>query len=113
MSLGPVGAVWSPNQSQAKSEKLAEAAKEFEGLLFEQILRSAREAAQTGEADGEGTYDLIWDFADRQLARAMAEGGGFGLRDLLVKSLDRNLHLSPGGRQGADGLDTHKSPARS
>jgi Rod binding domain-containing protein len=66
-----------------KPKDAAEAAREFEALWIEQMLKSAR---PQGEAE-DSTRDMALDMADQQIARLLASGGGFGLAKLVSEGL--------------------------
>ncbi|MEZ5401135.1 MAG: hypothetical protein R2729_15795 [Bryobacteraceae bacterium] len=70
--------------------KPAEAATQFEALLLSQILRDARESSGGGAFGGgdEGS-SAIAEFAEEQVARAMAQSGGLGLASLIESGLAR------------------------
>lgn len=68
-------------------EALAEAARQFEALFLHTLLRNMRESAF-----GEGLFDseqsrLYESMFDQQIARTMADKGGIGLADILVRQL--------------------------
>ena len=66
---------------------LKEVAKQFEALLLDQMMKSMRSAAP-GESlfDNEGSR-LFTSLLDQEYARRLAETGGLGLADLLVRQL--------------------------
>lgn len=68
-------------------EALREAARQFEALFIHMMLKNVRE---TGF--GDGVFDseqgkLYQGMFDQQVAMNMAQGGGLGLADLLVRQL--------------------------
>jgi peptidoglycan hydrolase FlgJ len=70
-------------------QKIRDAAREFESLLLEQMLRSAR-AAGSGEWMGEDqTGSALSEMAEQQFARALSAGGGLGLAKMVVEGLER------------------------
>ena len=70
-------------------QKVRDAAREFEALMIEQMLRSAR-AGGGGEWMGEDqTGSALPEMAEQQFARALAAGGGLGLAKLVVEGLER------------------------
>ncbi|OGK93763.1 MAG: hypothetical protein A2X50_13200 [Candidatus Rokubacteria bacterium GWF2_70_14] len=82
--------------SPAELKRLQGAAREFEAMLIQHMLRSARESSLKGRAIAPGaTEGFHRDLADQELARAVTASGGFGLTDLLVQGLSRQA----GGRK--------------
>ena len=74
----------------SEAAKTRDAAREFEALLIEQMLRSARSAG-SGEWMGEDqTGSALPEMAEQQFARALSAGGGLGLAKLVVEGLERN-----------------------
>ncbi len=72
-----------------------EAAKQFESLFMQQLLKSMREANETsGMLDNEGTK-LGQEMLDTQLAGKMTGLPG-GLSDAISRQLERQMGLSPG-----------------
>ena len=70
-------------------ERIRAAAGEFEALLIEQMLKSARETGGTtlgGEPAGDAN-DTMLELANQQLARVIAQGGGLGLTRMIEKGL--------------------------
>lgn len=79
--------------------KIGDAAKQFEGLLLGQMLKSAREAASDDDDDDSETRTMF-DVADQQFAQAMANNGGIGLAQLAVEGLSPKT-----GNQGESNAD--------
>ncbi len=68
--------------------KIHDAAQQFEALLIGQILHSARESGGwLGSSDA--SSDCATDYAEQQLAVAMAQRGGLGLADLIAKGIGK------------------------
>ena len=85
----PLAAVAPAAGSNSDPAKVRDAAQQFEALLLAQVLKSAH-----GEGGWLGTGDdasggCASDFAEEQLALAMARSGGFGLADLISKGLQK------------------------
>ena len=90
--------------SPAEVKRLRGAAREFEAMLIQHMLRSARESSLKGRAIAPGaTEGFHRDLADQELARAVTASGGFGLADLLVQGLSRQA----GGRK----MSSSQAPA--
>lgn len=70
-------------------EKILNAARQFESLLVEQILRTMRESAQAGwmgSGDDKSSESLM-EFAEQEFAKVMSAGGGFGLARMIADGL--------------------------
>lgn len=88
MTTGMISATAAiPDIPQAQPKKAADAAKQFEGLLLGQMLKSARDATSGDEEDSSGQTML--DVADQQFAQVLANRGGIGLAQLAVKGLNQ------------------------
>ena len=74
--------------------KIAQCAKDFEGLLLTQMLRSAREAGGgglTGEGDDENEANsTLVEFGEQQLAQALANSGALGIGKIVIAGLVKN-----------------------
>ena len=69
--------------------KIRDAAQQFEALLLAQVLKSAHaDGGWLGTGDDESA-SCASDFAEEQMALAMARSGGFGLADLISKGLQK------------------------
>lgn len=82
MHLGNIG--WSPAEPAASvpPARIRDTAQQFEALLIEQMLRSARESGAT-ESD-----NAMLQVAEQHFARVIAANGGLGIADLLERALD-------------------------
>ncbi len=74
--------------SNPAREKQSSAAKDFEALLIDQILRSSREedSGWLGTGD-DGSSSAAFGLGEEELAKAMAAAGGFGLQKLISQGL--------------------------
>ena len=79
-AIRPPGTVWA-GESPAPP-KTQDAAEQFEALLLNQILRTARESSG---ASG----DTATEFAEQHLANALAHSGGLGISALISKALSK------------------------
>jgi Rod binding domain-containing protein len=61
----------------------AEAARQFEALLLNQMLRTAHQT----EDQEDSTAETMWDVAAQQFSKVIAENGGLGLARLIVQGL--------------------------
>jgi flagellar protein FlgJ len=71
--------------------KIREAAKQFEAMLIEQMMKSARES---GSGDWAGTSEdqtaePMSELAEQQFAQLLASNGGLGLAKLVADGLER------------------------
>jgi flagellar protein FlgJ len=90
---------------------LRAAAKQFETLLLDMMVKSMRETVP-GESllDNEGSR-MFTGLLDQQFSRSIAEQGGLGLADLLVKQLTQLRGRDQETALHADSLSTYrKSP---
>lgn len=75
---------------QAPDKALASAAKQFEAVFMNMMLKSMRDATpQEGMFDTEQTK-MFTSMLDQQLAQNMGGSRGIGLADMMVKQLSRN-----------------------
>jgi flagellar protein FlgJ len=72
----------------AELAKLKEAARGFEAIFIQQMLKGMRQPAGGLLAPGPGRQ-LYQDLADEELARSLSRRGGVGLADFLVRHLIR------------------------
>lgn len=66
---------------------LRQVARQFEALLTQQVLKSARAASLSGEPVEGAGLDLAKDMFDQQMAQQISAGKGLGLADVLVRQL--------------------------
>ncbi|HEY7641658.1 MAG TPA: flagellar assembly peptidoglycan hydrolase FlgJ [Steroidobacteraceae bacterium] len=72
---------------------LKEAARQFESLFTQMLLKSMREANKSFGEDslfGSDQADMYQDMFDDQIAMQMSKGKGLGLADMLVRQLQQN-----------------------
>jgi len=86
-ALGPLAPVTNQKNSP---DRIKHAAEQFQGLMFSQLLKTARESGSsgwlgTGEEDEAGQTSI--DLAEQQLASVMAKGDGLGLTKLITQDL--------------------------
>jgi peptidoglycan hydrolase FlgJ len=70
--------------------RVHEAAQQFEALLMGQILRSARQSGSGWLGAEDSSAECATDYAEQQFSAVLAQQGGLGLADLIVKGLERN-----------------------
>ena len=66
---------------------LEAAAKQFEALFIQQMLKSMRDASLSEGAFDSNEGRMYLDMFDKQISLVMAQGKGMGLADMLVKQL--------------------------
>jgi peptidoglycan hydrolase FlgJ len=83
-----------PAQSANDSpEKIRQAAKEFEGLLLGEMLKSARESAGSltgNDEDDEDANSTVLEMGEQQFAQALAASGGLGIAKMVIAGLSKN-----------------------
>ena len=121
LTTAPAKAVQQAGKSlQAKSSaQIRKAAKDFEAILAEQLLKTARRTSSHGRGSlfpKSSGRDIQEGMVDEQMARAMTKGRGLGLGDYLATQLLRTTGTkhssSPINRSIFQG-ETVKSPGGS
>ena len=70
--------------------KIRQAAQQFEALLLEQVMQSAKGSGGGWlGSDGDSSEDCTTGLAEQQLAIAMAQNGGLGLANMIAKGLEK------------------------
>ena len=82
----------SKTKQEASPGKIAEAAKEFESLILQQLLKSARESpeSQSGIFSSGQSNETFSSMAEEHFAQALAAQGGLGLARLVSQGLLRD-----------------------
>jgi Rod binding domain-containing protein len=78
--MQPVG-LNTPSLDQERPKNVTQAAKQFEALLINQMLRS------THADDDDVEKSTMLDVADQQFSQLLANNGGLGLAQMIVKGL--------------------------
>lgn len=74
--------------AHSDSQRLKQAAREFEALFLEQMVKEMRDATPKSELFGsEKGHELFREMMDGEYVRLMSESGGIGLADFIVRSL--------------------------
>lgn len=91
MGMSPIMSGFASNDLQSKStpERVAAAAKEFEAVLIEQMLKEARSSSGLSEEQDQASATLR-EIADQQFARLIASQGGLGVTKVLLESLKKS-----------------------
>ncbi len=76
-------------------EKISGVAKQFEALMIEQMLKSARDTSGGGwlgsDDQDDPTGSMVMDMAEQSLSQAMAERGGMGIAKMVTANLERGV----------------------
>jgi Rod binding domain-containing protein len=102
--MSPVMSGFASNdlQSNSPAERIGAAAKEFEAVLLEQMLKEARASSGLGEQEDQASSTLR-EIADQQFARVIAGQGGLGVTKVLLESLKKNPAAAEGADAGSGG----------
>lgn len=74
--------------AELDKQRLKQAAREFESLLLEQMVKEMRNATPKAEILGrERDQELFQEMLDGEFVRLMTDSGGIGLADFIVRSL--------------------------
>jgi Rod binding domain-containing protein len=79
-----------PSQPKIDPGKLQQAAQDFESLLIAQMLKGMREneGGWMGTGDDEAGASAM-ALAEEHFAQALAQGGGLGLRNLVLAGVEK------------------------
>jgi flagellar protein FlgJ len=88
--------------SGAEPRSLSAAAKEFESLFVQMMLKQMRETGFGGGLFDSSRMDLANQMFDREIAREIGRGEGLGLADLLVRQLQPQAATSNPVRDRTD-----------
>lgn len=81
-------------------EKIEGVAKQFEAVMIQTLLKTARDASGGGWLGDEGGPDdqsgsLVMDLAEQGMAQAMAARGGMGIAKMVTDNLERGRAKTP------------------
>jgi len=82
-----------PAAAKDSPAKVRKAATDFEALLINQMLQSAREAGGgifAGGEDGDQDNSAIVELGQQQFAQALASSGGLGIAKMVVAGLTKH-----------------------
>ena len=79
-------------QASSDSDKLADAAKQFEGLIIGQVMKAARESSDGGwlGTGDDQTGELALEMAEQEFAKALAARGGLGIGRMVTEHLQHH-----------------------
>ena len=81
-------------QAKAKAE-LQQAATAFEAIFMRQMIGAMRSASLAEGLTDSGVTEQFRDMADARTADSMAESGGFGIAQLLMRQLGPTVAPAP------------------
>lgn len=93
-------------------EALKAAARQFESLMTQQLLKASHAGATGDDLLGGGESDTYRDLFDQQMAMQLSSGKGLGIADLLVQQLQSRLSASL-TQPGAEGPSSTSAAAPS
>jgi Rod binding domain-containing protein len=108
--IRPRGGLAEPQQPAGQPRTIAQAARQFEALLIEHLLKMMREATQP-ESEKKGAAETYREIAGQQLACALAASGGLGIAGVIERDLGKEKAISPS--ISADKLERAIAPAKS
>jgi Rod binding domain-containing protein len=88
MTTDALSAITPATMTTPAPTKIEGAAKQFEALMIAQMLRTARENTEDQESSG----STMLDVADQQFSQVLANNGGLGLAQLIVKGLNQSAN---------------------
>jgi Rod binding domain-containing protein len=92
-SIAPLiagAAMGSPDLKPDDPAKIRKAAQQFEALLLEEVMQSAKGSGGGWlESDGDSSEDCATGLGEQQLAIAIAQNGGLGLANMIAKGLEK------------------------
>ena len=96
-----------PAQQPKTRQEAEEVARELESIFLSELLKSLEATLPSGNLLGEGGSPIRAGMFRDELARFLAEHGGIGLAELILRSLDD----LPGSQPGP-GEETGKAPEK-
>ena len=94
------------------NEAIKAAAKQFESLFLNMMLKSMREAIPKGGLLDNSQTDLFTGLLDQQMSQKFSSGGGVGLADMMVKQLTRSQVLPSDGNPVTKSVESGFAAAR-
>lgn len=94
------GTVESSQAKGASSEKLRKTALEFEAVLVRQMLGPLEKSLTAGMGGSSSSTPMVGSMVLESLSRAIADGGGLGLADVIEQALSAAASKEgpPGGK---------------
>jgi peptidoglycan hydrolase FlgJ len=91
-SLTYLNGIANPAKNSNSPQKVKDAAQQFEALLINQLLKTAKESGSSGwlgAGDDDETGQTSVDMAEQQLATVIAKNGGLGLTKFIAQGLEK------------------------
>jgi flagellar protein FlgJ len=93
--------------AQAQSpEALKQAAKQFEAMFTQELLKASHSDDQSGDLLGGSDNNVYRDLYDQQMALHLSSGRGLGIAEMLVKQLQGHPTAAATPAAGADAATT-------
>lgn len=74
-----------------QSSKLVEAAHQFEASMLQELLKPLQAGQDSwggGDSEGDSAFDTIRSFGTEAVAKAISDGGGFGIARQVVSQIN-------------------------
>lgn len=90
MQIGvTLGQTWQPaGPKNGDTKKTEAAAKQFEAILLNELLKSAHAA----DEDDDSQTTAVSDYSQQQFAQTLAERGGLGIAKIVLAGLEKHAH---------------------
>jgi peptidoglycan hydrolase FlgJ len=100
VGIGAIGRFGGPAAKPGDDpKKVTDAARQFEAMLIEQMMKSARTTGggMMGSEDESGA--ALGEMAEQQFAQLLANNGGIGLAKLVAAGLQQTSKIEPAERE--------------
>jgi peptidoglycan hydrolase FlgJ len=94
----PLDPALDSKSSRDTPEAIAKTATQFEALLIQEVMKSAREADGSGwmGTDEDEAGSTLMEVSEQQISQALAAGGGLGLAKMISAGLSKSAaHRTP------------------
>lgn len=88
-ATGATGTASATPSRAAQHAELAQAAKAFEAIFVRKLVGTMRSAGQGESIDGSSAVDQFRELADARMADGLAQRGGLGIAEMLLKQLEK------------------------
>jgi flagellar protein FlgJ len=107
-----------PAAATGEHRKLADAARQFEGMLLQEMLKPMKEhgfcegdEGRSDEGNGGGFADTLSSYGTEAMATAIAKGGGLGIARRVVAQVEGEEVSRTGGGSGTKPLEFQNNTA--
>src|SRR5689334_12761654 len=98
--------------SNAEDKKLKEACKEFESVLFSQMMKGLRSTVQKSDLFGsDREEEMFQDMMDQELCKSAAHSQGLGIAELLYQQFTVN-HAGKTIKSAGNMVEKYSEPIR-